>query len=308
MKDDLTQINTALPLKAPYRTGIYLSYDYPPGTTDTHFRQGTNIDAHFRASGSRQLDFKPLESVLKYLTNKVPQGKVVHLVDLRQESHLFLNESAVSWYADKDWANVGQSLDWIRKNEENQIKRFSGAPAVRTQIFQIAKEDQDQVKPTGYSELTVRSAQLESEMKMTSCMYHRIPVTDHCPPNYEAAELFVTLCRDIYKQPEDQSWIHFHCHGGDGRTTTFLAMYDMACWAKANGRELSEFAFPSVGYFANRQLQLFAYDLNPAGCDKIKDWKCALSIERWAWLGAWRQWIVGGGLTNNNPPPPSPIP
>ena len=23
------------------------------------------------------------------------------------------------------------------------------------------------------------------------------------------------------------TWLHFHCHGGDGRTTTFLTLYDM---------------------------------------------------------------------------------
>jgi hypothetical protein len=217
-----------------------------------------------------------------------------------------LNKHAVSWYADKDWVNVGQSLEWILNNEANQISGLSVRPGVKTQIFQLEKKGQDQVIPKGYSEVTVDSAQAEKAMKSAFCEYHRIPVTDHCAPNPEAAKLFVTLCRQVYEQPEDQSWIHFHCHGGDGRTTTFLAMYDMVCWAKANSANpdsLLPFLFPSIKYFANRQLQLFAYDLDPAGCDDTKDWKCALSAERWAWLATWRQWIIGGGLTNKNPPP-----
>lgn len=302
-KDDFTyKVNTVLPLKEPYRTGSYLSYDYPPGTTDTHFREGTSIDSHFRASGSRQLDLQPFESVLKYLAKKVPNGKL-HLVDLRQESHLFLNGCAVSWYADKDWANVGQSLEWILIDEANQIRGLSGA---KTQLFQIVKQDQDHVIPTGYSELTVRSAESEAEMQPALCEYHRIPVTDHCAPNPEARKLFVTLCRQVYEQPEDRSWIHFHCHGGDGRTTTFLAMYDMMCWAKANSANpdsLLPFLFPSIKYFANRQLQLFAYDLDPADSKNTNNWKYSLSVERWAWLEIWRQWIISGGLTNENPPP-----
>jgi hypothetical protein len=304
-KDGTThKVDTALPLKEPYRTGCYLSYDYPPGTTDTHFREGTAIDAHFRASGSRQLDLRMLESVLEYLARKVPDGKV-HLVDLRQESHVFLNKHAVSWYADKDWANVGQPLEWIVDYEASQIKWFSGPPPVKTQIFQFKKNDQNQVVPMSYSEVIVDSAQSEAKMAPDLCEYHRIPVTDHCAPSPDAAKQFVALCRRVYEQPEDQSWIHFHCHGGDGRTTTFLAMYDMVCWAKANSANpdsLLPFLFPSIKYFANRELELFDYDLDPdpTGCEDTKDWKYALSAERWTWLEVWRQWIIGGGLTNKN--------
>ena len=37
-------------------------------------------------------------------------------------------------------------------------------------------------------------------------------------------------------------WVHCHCHGGDGRTTTFLALFDMVHWAKTKGTS----KFPTV--------------------------------------------------------------
>ena len=126
--------------------------------------------------------------------------------------------------------------------------------------------------------------------------YVRIPVTDHCMPNPYAQERFVTLCRYLYRQPDDQTWVHFHCHGGDGRTTTALAMYDMVCWAKSKGLPL-----PSVKEFANRQLQLFNYDLDPGNCNAATNWKCQPAKDRWTWLSTWRQWIIGGGLTSDEP-------
>lgn len=31
----------------------------------------------------------------------------------------------------------------------------------------------------------------------------------------------------LYKSLPKDAWLHFHCEAGKGRTTTFLAMYDM---------------------------------------------------------------------------------
>ena len=77
-------------------------------------------------------------------------------------------------------------------------------------------------------------------------------------------------------------WVHFHCHGGDGRTTTFLAMYDMFWWVKTHAPP-----YQPVEWFVERQLTTFKYDLNPGNCDLNKDWKCALASERWEFLNQW---------------------
>jgi hypothetical protein len=301
------KIPISLPLKCPYRTGSYLIYDYLPDpnekptnpcpnsplAVDTHFRDGTDLKPGLRASGSRQLDVDPFIAVLEIVAPKVQRGGKLYIVDLRQESHLFFDGWAVSWYTDKDWSNVGQSLAWIR-NDEDQRAKISRGKTV--QIFCI---DDDSNVPTGYDEVPVELAGTEEElMKEISAKelsYQRIPVTDHCRPTHEAVQAFITLCKKV--NPSDD-WLHFHCHGGDGRTTTFLAMYDMFCWAKAGMKPPA-----SLDYFVNRQCSLFPYNLKPAklSCTANDDWKCGLAVERWKFLGCWYQWLAGGGLSGGKP-------
>jgi Inositol hexakisphosphate len=48
-------------------------------------------------------------------------------------------------------------------------------------------------------------------------------VSDHCRPTDDMVDRFVTF---VHGLPAN-AWLHFHCHGGDGRTTTFMALYDM---------------------------------------------------------------------------------
>ncbi len=302
-------VNTKLPLLEPYRTGSYLIYDYVlsdnpplqplgcPKITDTHFREGSAIG--LRASGSRQLDFKPYADVLESVALKINEGGTLYVVDLRQESHVFFNNRAASWYADMDWANVGQSEQWIRRDEANQIATALHPDTSTVRIFCVdqASKSAGRIVPTGYSEVTVTSAESEEDIlkKMPlprAVKYVRIPVTDHCKPTSAAVRQFVLLLNEIRALPAEQVWVHFHCHGGDGRTTTFLAMYDIFCWAMAGKRPIL-----SLKEFSNRQWSLFCYCLDPSGCggnekkkcDEDTDWKCALANERWQFLAEWHR-------------------
>lgn len=306
-------INTLPPLLEPYRTGSYLIYDYVPGNTptqrpsgcppmdETHFRDGTTIG--LRASGSRQLDFQPFAQKLRTVAAYVKPNGRLYVVDLRQESHVFFDNSAVSWYADKDWANVGQSEQSILRDEANQIASVSGAGKNTVQIFCVdqASKSAGQIIPTGYSDVAVTLAASEEQIlnKMNlSCPveYVRIPVTDHCMPNPEAWRKFIALCSKLIPL---RDWVHFHCHGGDGRTTTFLAMYDMFCWAQSKKQPV-----PCVQNFSNRQWSLFCYCLDPTGCDGIdvrSNWKSALAVARWKWLFEWHHRVFGSGLEKRNP-------
>jgi len=283
-----------------FRTGSYLIHDYvpdPKNPNPTNFRQGTGLqDTPFRASGSHQLDVSGFATVLKPVA---PPGTQLYLVDLREESHLFFDGRAVSWYADKDFANVGQTLDWIIADEAAQLERITALP--ETQLYCIQEDDQGNVTPTGYSELVVKSAATEENVAAQfpfSTKYVRIPVTDHCMPSEDALNTFTNLCLGL----KSGDWVHCHCHGGDGRTTTFLALFDMVNWFKTNGTS----AFPTIEVFAQRQCQIFSYCLNPYGCPNAGDcaaaptidWKYFLALKRWWFLDLVRTWIVNGGLSS----------
>ena len=48
-------------------------------------------------------------------------------------------------------------------------------------------------------------------------------VPDHRRPGDVDIDHFVELIKHLPKK----TWLHIHCRGGSGRTTTFMAMYDM---------------------------------------------------------------------------------
>ena len=66
-----------------------------------------------------------LASVSDRIANDNPEVRRVVIVDLRQESHAFLNDHAVSWCADRNWSNVGRSPAWIARDEMSNISSRS---------------------------------------------------------------------------------------------------------------------------------------------------------------------------------------
>ena len=287
-------VNVSNPLEVPYRTGSYLIYD--KGSSD-NFRSVSELPEHpYRASGSHQLDFDEFAKVLYDEVVKPHSPSTVFLVDLREETHGFFDGCAVSWYADNDFSNVGQPKEWIMTDEKARLGALAGRT---TQVFKVARDCQDnrgqeRVLPLSYTPVKVGAAYTEAEAaKMltaklgTKVEHVRIPVTDHCAPSDAALDEL----RALWKKVSDNDWIHFHCHGGDGRTTTFLAAYDMLCWRESGAR------LPTLEKFACRQCWLFAYCLDPGGCDcwkckglpAIKEWEKSLAAKRWARLGAFRQ-------------------
>src|SRR5215471_20422575 len=117
-------------MATPYRTGTYLIYDNDPDrpAKDGNFRSGRGLDPPLRASGSHQLDTAMLSEVVDRIAEAGPELRDLLIVDLRQESHAFVDGRAVSWCADKDWANVGQPLAWITRDELCQIEKVGVAP------------------------------------------------------------------------------------------------------------------------------------------------------------------------------------
>jgi hypothetical protein len=287
-------MNVSNPLSGPYPTGSYLIPDIEPGkeTESEHFRNAMTLQSHpYRASGSHQLNVQQFRDLLSSNVVAKYRPSIIYLVDLRQETHGFLDDIAYSWYADNDFGNVGQPLDWI-VNEE-KIRLLFLEALTKARVFKIAADPSDnraqqRMTPTSYQDIAVGTARTEEQAfddrKIVSptfdsiVQYVRIPVTDHCAPDQDA----LNTLKDLATEAPSDAWFHFHCHGGDGRTTTFLALYDMLCWKKSSK------TLPDLDVFACRQFGLPPYYcLNPDGCrcetrtsQPIGGWKRPLAIQR----------------------------
>ncbi|EOU1948872.1 phytase, partial [Clostridium perfringens] len=158
-------------------------------------------------SGSQQFSPNNLSLLVTSIKTTLP----ITIVDLRQESHGFINEYPVSWKGEKNDANLGLTRTEVIDTERKLLNSITlGTPI---QFFNDPK-------------LTVIPEKVLSEnqlVKANSMDYVRIPVTDGKLPTYEMVDFFVQYVNSI---PKD-SWLHFHCKEGIGRTTTFMIMYDI---------------------------------------------------------------------------------
>jgi Inositol hexakisphosphate len=169
-----------------------------------------------RASGSGEFSLEGLKTLLPRM-----QGPVT-VFDLRQETHLFVNDLPLSWYASHDWANVGRTQADIEKQEAGQVQSFKPGSHVDVRPGQPVKHgDGSSVTP---QRVIVERASTERDVvESAGAHYVRVAVTDHACPLDSAVDRFVVAVRGL---PQN-AWAHFHCEAGLGRTTTFMVLYDM---------------------------------------------------------------------------------
>lgn len=194
--------------------------DYPNNNTlPHHFRKSTdeisettdnNINLKgldtLNISGSGQFS----ESALSLIKDTIPNNFKIIDIDLRQESHGFVNGIAVSFENEKNNANMGLSLSEVLSTENKLLNSIKiGSPIT----FYNTKE-------------TIVPKYIQNELELTTSKgigYLRIPVTDGHMPTDDMVDYFIKF---VNNQPKD-TWLHFHCKEGIGRTTTFMVMYDI---------------------------------------------------------------------------------
>jgi protein-tyrosine phosphatase len=169
-----------------------------------------------RASGSGEFTPEGLKLLLARTRGAVT------VFDLRQETHIFVNDLPVSWYASRDWANVGRSQSAIETDEAARVASLESETKIAIRPGAPVKDGKaNSVTP---QEVTVESASTERDVVRTGgADYVRITVTDHARPVDEEVDRFILAVRAL---PEN-AWAHFHCEAGQGRTTTFMVLYDM---------------------------------------------------------------------------------
>lgn len=170
------------------------------------------------ASGSAQLNEKSIASLFSILSAVAPDASRIYMVDLRQESHGFADGLAVSWYTKKNQGNAGKSDEEAAADETERLGNLLGR-----EITFLPKGKTDK-KRIGAITFAPQRVQTEKELaEAAGFRYARFYVTDKTWPEPETVDAFL----DFVSSLPENAWLHFHCRAGHGRTTSFLAIYDM---------------------------------------------------------------------------------
>lgn len=178
-------------------------------------RRGMDI---LHVSASAQPSLAALSKLRDILGKVAPNPERIYVVDLRQESHGFADGWPVSWYKKRNGANVGMDSEAVEKDEAERLGRILGE---KTTFTPLGKTDTKLHK-----EQTFRPRKTMTEREAAEAeglRYVRFAATDNVWPEDKAVEDFLAFVAAL---PED-AWLHFHCHAGHGRTTTFLSIYDI---------------------------------------------------------------------------------
>ena len=219
-------------------------------------------------SGSQQFSPNNLSLLVTSIKTTLP----ITIVDLRQKSHGFINEYPVSWKGEKNDANLCLTRTEVIDTERKLLNSITLATPI--QFFNDPK-------------LTVIPEKVLSEnqlIKANSMDYVRIPVTDGKLPTYEMVDFFVQYVNSI---PKD-SWLHFHCKEGIGRTTTFMIMYDIM--KNYNNATLDEIIYRQLVLFGLTEKNFNSF-LSKERLDFFTKFYQYVQEENTDFKTSWSQWL-----------------
>jgi hypothetical protein len=259
-----------------------------PLKTNKGEKPATTGLSDLRASGSGEFTPGSLKLVLARMRGPVT------VFDLRQETHIFVNDLPVSWYASRDWANVGRSQSDIEADEAARVTSLKGDNKIDVRPGHPVKHGNANSVPP--QQVTVEHASVERDVvQPAGASYVRITVTDHTRPLDDEVDRFILAVRSF---PEN-AWAHFHCEAGLGRTTTFMVLYDML--RNANRVSLDDIV-------QRQKILSRGYDvLQP---DEPGNWKAPYAADRAAFVRAfyeyahanpngrpqlWSEWLKSAG-------------
>jgi protein-tyrosine phosphatase len=227
-------------------------------------------------SGSGQFSVSQLSVMIDYLTRFGFSPSQIVIVDLREEPHAFINGDAVRWYAQDTWWTHGYPLKMVLSDEQRRLDALSIGQVIS--VSHIGRKNKaGQIADLSAQSCKIRSLLTEAQIvSAAGATYVRIPVTDHTKPDDEDVDQFL----DLVKKLPPRAWVHFHCHAGRGRTSTFMILYDMV-----RNRKL-----PREGII-DRQTQLAgALDIRLLS-QGPKAYKNANEIKRYAFIKAFYEYL-----------------
>jgi hypothetical protein len=163
------------------------------------------------------------ESQLQEVRKKYPDEKIT-IVDLRAESHGFINGKPVTWHTVFEKGNQDKTLYEISSDESDRLNL--AAKDQQIIVNKILKEDRangwyKEISPTI---VDVNQAISEKDLaEKNGFEYQRFPIRDLDVPNETE---FTRMVNFIKTLPQDQK-LYVHCAAGKGRTGTFLVLLDI---------------------------------------------------------------------------------
>lgn len=138
----------------------------------------------------------------------------ITVVDLRQESHGFLNDNPISYYSFFQIINNNLNSSEAEKAEEIALSELPSNKNIP--IFRVTGEYLESIKAS----VILNEKSLCNNYGLG---YKRLAVRDNWIPTPETVDDFISFIKNL----NNDVHILFHCDAGDGRTTMFMSMYQM---------------------------------------------------------------------------------
>lgn len=228
-------------------------------------------------SGSGQYTEDQFREIIKEIINRnrLGQGDVIVITDLRGEAHTFVGAplpNTINPDSDQNAIISGQPINFIDSESreiistsENTLIRALRGKTIKISPHRFAKEYIPNGEAVAKEDINIRInntkdsrnyqiGDMETEAQMirrvandlgVDIKYVRIPIPDLSVPTLDHLFTFLNKIVKIEDQVKkyDKSkrvWVHIHCHGGLGRTGALMAALDMARTGKSLYQILDE--------------------------------------------------------------------
>jgi hypothetical protein len=173
-------------------------------------------------SGSEEPSEKGWRSIAEYILMRKPKGsQPVVVLDLRQESHGYINGRAITLVTNYNWINLGKSNQQSHTDEVKWLSSLGSKKIVNGILTLAQYREKDYIRGKSMAVGSIKSE--EYYVSRWGFEYQRLYISDHRAPLDSEVD---ALLRLVKSKPEN-TWYHVHCRGGKGRTSTVLAMFDM---------------------------------------------------------------------------------
>lgn len=210
--------DTVLIINAESKAGLPRGYR---STSEASKHDGIRTAAgleKLRASASGQFSVKGFAAVARRTG-----GAPLIVVDLRQESHGFVDGTAVSWFGPRNGDNQGKTPEQISQDEDALLAGLAGQTTITVQKI-TDKGSDTRIERSEPVSLPARNVRNEEQLVLAEgAGYLRAPNADYVPFATEEVDQLVAFWQN--RSPD--TWVHVHCNAGGGRSTTALVLFDM---------------------------------------------------------------------------------